>query len=53
MATLKDSWTESDSLLYQKLAPVAVPARAEQIATLLTLLPFTAQEPFRAIELSF
>ncbi len=46
-----ESWSESDSRLYRKLAPVAVPARSEQLAALLTLLPFGPAEPFRAVEL--
>lgn len=44
-------WTEADSKLYQQIATVAVPAREEQIATLLTLLPFSQADPFRAVEL--
>jgi len=44
-------WRESDSDLYARLAPAAVPHRAEQMATLLTLLPFAADEPFRAVEI--
>jgi tRNA (cmo5U34)-methyltransferase len=43
-------WTEEDSHLYQQIAPVAVPARAEQIAALLTLLPFSPNDSFRAVE---
>lgn len=46
----QNTWTEDDSTVYQELAAVAVPARAEQIATLLTLLPFGQQERFRAVE---
>lgn len=46
-----ESWSEVDSQMYQKLAPVAVPARSEQIAALLTLLPFAPAESFRAVEL--
>jgi tRNA (cmo5U34)-methyltransferase len=46
------SWTEADSKLYQELAMVAVPRRAEQMATLLTLLPFGVHEPARVVELS-
>jgi len=45
-------WSEESSELYRQLAQVAVPARDEQIATLLTLLPFGKDEPFRAIELA-
>lgn len=44
-------WSESDSELYQSIADIAVPAREEQIAALLTLLPFRPNEPFRAVEL--
>lgn len=44
-------WSESDSALFQSIAAVAVPAREEQIATLLTLLPFTPSESFRVVEL--
>jgi len=46
-----ENWTEADSQLYRQLAPVAVPARAEQIASLLTLLPFKQDEAFRVVEL--
>lgn len=51
MTTVENGWTESDSQLYQDIARVAVPARAEQIATLLTLLPFKQDEAFRAVEI--
>ncbi|MCL4297819.1 MAG: methyltransferase [Anaerolineae bacterium] len=44
-------WTEADSRLYQEIAAVAVPAREEQIAALLTLLPFSQADSFRAVEL--
>jgi tRNA (cmo5U34)-methyltransferase len=44
-------WTEADSKLYQEIAAVAVPAREEQIAALLTLLPFSQADSFRAVEL--
>lgn len=44
------AWSEADSKLYQEIAAVAVPAREEQIAALLTLLPFNPAEPFRAVE---
>ncbi len=47
----QNRWTEGDSYLYQQLAAVAVPGRAEQIATLLTLLPFDPREAFRIVEL--
>jgi len=51
MTTMPDSWSESDSELYQDIAAVAVPARAEQMAALLTLLPFKPDETFRVVEL--
>ena len=47
----RTEWTEDDSRLYRELASVAVPARDEQIATLLSLLAFDRTEPFRAVEL--
>lgn len=50
MPNTQNQWTEDDSQLYQKIAPVAVPARAEQLATLLTLLPFGREDTFRAVE---
>jgi tRNA (cmo5U34)-methyltransferase len=43
-------WTEADSEFYQEIAAVAVPARAEQIATLLTMLPFSPTDSFQAVE---
>jgi trans-aconitate methyltransferase len=46
-----NQWTEADSKLYQEIAAVAVPAREEQIATLLTLLPFSPADSFRVVEL--
>lgn len=50
MTDSQPQWTEADSQLYRDLAPVAVPARAEQIAALLTLLPFKQDQAFRAVE---
>ena len=47
----RTEWTEDDSRLYRELAAVAVPARDEQIATLLSLLGFDHAEPFRVVEL--
>jgi tRNA (cmo5U34)-methyltransferase len=44
-------WTESDSQLYQELAAVAVPNREEQMAALLTLLPFGVSDAARVVEL--
>lgn len=45
------TWTEDDSKRYRELATVAVPARQEQLATLLTLLPFGQEEMFQVVEL--
>jgi len=45
------AWNEADSALYREIASVAVPRRAEQIDTLLALVPFAADESFRAIDL--
>ncbi len=51
MAEERTEWTEDDSQLYRELASIAVPARDEQVATLLSLLPFQQQDAFRAVEL--
>ncbi len=51
MAEARTEWTEDDSRLYRELAAIAVPARAEQVATILSLLPFRQQQAFRAVEL--
>ena len=51
MAEERREWTEDDSQLYRELAAIAVPARDEQVATLLSLLPFQQQDAFRAVEL--
>lgn len=45
-----ETWDESDSGLYRKLAPAAVPARAEQLAVVAALLPWPRDEPFTALE---
>ncbi len=50
-ATPQNKWTEEDSKVYQAIAAVAVPAREEQVATLLTLLPFSPQDSFCVVEL--
>jgi tRNA (cmo5U34)-methyltransferase len=42
--------SEADWRTYRRLAPAAVPARAEQIATLLTLFPFGSDDSFRVVE---
>jgi tRNA (cmo5U34)-methyltransferase len=50
MTDTHNEWTEEASQLYRELADVAVPARDEQIATLLTLIPFAPQDTFRVVE---
>ena len=45
-------WDESSSESYKRLASVIVPQRAEQMASLLTLLPFKSDEAFRVVELA-
>ena len=42
---------DADWRTYRAMAPAAVPSRAEQIATLLTLCPFVRGDSFRAVEL--
>lgn len=49
---MTNEWTQDISELYRKLSQIAVPARAEQIATLLTLIPFAVDESFRVVELA-
>ena len=44
-------WSEDDSGVYRELAPIAVPARLRQLATIVTLLPFRADDDFRVVEL--
>lgn len=50
--TENNGWTETDSEIYQRLSQVAVPARAEQIAALLTLIPFAPTDTFHVVELA-
>src|SRR5215831_2478224 len=45
-------WSAENSEVYRQLASVAVPAREEQVATLLCLLPFGREEAFRVVELA-
>lgn len=45
------TWNEDDSNVYRRLAPVAVPERARQLATLATLLPYGQDEAFTCVEL--
>jgi hypothetical protein len=49
MSDSRAEWTEADSVQYRELADVAVPARDEQITTLMALLPFAWQEAFRVV----
>ncbi len=44
-------WTEEDSEQFRQVAAIAVPARDEQIATLLALLPFGQHDSFDVLEL--
>lgn len=46
-----NTWTEADSATYQQLAVVAVPDRADQVATVVSLLPFDRDAAFQAVEL--
>jgi tRNA (cmo5U34)-methyltransferase len=45
-------WSAESSAVYRQLASVAVPAREEQVATLLSLLPFGREEAFHVVELA-
>lgn len=46
------SWKQEQSDLYRQLSMIAVPHRAEQIAALLTLMPFAQGDAFRVVELA-
>ena len=46
-----DGWDESASAVYRMLAEVAVPRREEQLATLLSLLPFGRDDAFHILDL--
>ncbi len=52
MTDSTNQWTESTSDTYRQFSDVIIPARAEQIATLLTLLPFQQGDTFRVVELA-
>ncbi len=47
-----EKWSQSISDTYRQLAQIAVPARIEQLATLLTLIPFGRDDAFRVVELA-
>ncbi len=51
MSDQRVTWSEEASGTYQRIAAIAVPYRAEQIAALLMLLPFDVNESFHAVEL--
>jgi tRNA (cmo5U34)-methyltransferase len=44
-------WTEHDSATYREIADVAVPHRAELVATLVAAVPFTPAAPLKILEL--
>ncbi len=44
-------WDEEHSTVYRRMAAVVVPARAEQIAVVVALLPFGRDDAFSAIDL--
>lgn len=44
-------WTENDSQIYREIADVAVPRRQEMTATLVAAVPFSADEPFKMLDL--
>ena len=50
--TESDQWSQESSDLYRQLASIAIPSRVEQIATLLTLIPFAQEDAFRVVELA-
>ena len=52
MSQDRPGWSEEDSTLYEQLAVVAVPCREEQLATLITQIPFGVDESFRIVELA-
>ena len=43
-------WDEEASAVYRQMASVAVPARAEQIAVIVALLPFGRSDTFRVVD---
>lgn len=46
------SWDKDTAKIYQQLSQIVVPDRAEQIAILISLIPFSNSEPFRIVELA-
>ncbi len=51
MTAEQSNWSEEDSSLYRELAAVAVPAREQQLASLIALMPFASEEAFSVVEL--
>lgn len=49
---MAQDWTQDASELYRQIAAIAVPARLEQLATLLTLIPYNTDETFKVVELA-
>jgi tRNA (cmo5U34)-methyltransferase len=45
------TWSEEDSETYRAIAAMAVPRRDEMMAALVAAAPFTADEPFKILEL--
>ena len=46
-----NSWSEHDSSTYRAVAGIAVPRRREMMAILVSLVPFTAADAFRVVEI--
>jgi tRNA (cmo5U34)-methyltransferase len=44
-------WNEDDSDTYRRLAPVAVPSRVHQLASIAALLPFNSTDVFSIVEI--
>ena len=51
MSDERITWSEEASDTYQRIAAIAVPHRAEQIAMLLSLLPYGVDDSFKVVEL--
>ncbi len=51
MTETRVTWSEEASDIYQRIAAIAVPQRAEQLAAMLTLLPFDVDDEFNLVEL--
>ena len=44
-------WTEQDSQTYRDIAEIAVPRRADMMATLVAAVPFSADQPVKILDL--